>query len=270
MTHGRDVTPEQFAQDWKARRAGWEQWLAEPHGWLAARSLHWLDTTPRRYPGLPGRWSQDHDAVVIDPEGATMSFGGRSFDSVRRLALVDGPDDQRVTTGELEIGITYRENYMIVVYDPATPARSNFRGVPTFEPKLDWVLTGRYEPYESSNSIQLGSVGPSLKEHTYESPGLVRFRHEDHTYTLQVLRSRGTLNTIFTDGTSGVTTYGAGRSLMISEVDENGQVRLDFNQALNLPCAFSDNFPFCPLPPAGNRLPFAVEAGERTPREKTA
>ena len=145
-----------------------------------------------------------------------MSFGGRSFDSVRRLALVDGPDDQRVTTGELEIGITYRENYMIVVYDPATPAHSNFRGVPT------------------------------------------------------LLRSRGTLNTIFTDGTSGVTTYGAGRSLMISEVDENGQVRLDFNQALNLPGAFSDNFPFCPLPPAGNRLPFAVEAGERTPREKTA
>jgi uncharacterized protein len=88
--------------------------------------------------------------------------------------------------------------------------------------KLDCVLTGRYEPYESSNSIQLGSVGPSLKEHAYDSPGLVRFRYEDHIYTLQVLRSRGTLNAIFTDGTSGATTYGAGRSLMISEVDENG------------------------------------------------
>ena len=39
---------------------------------------------------------------------------------------------------------------------------------------------------------------------------------------------------------------------------------LDFNHAVNLPCAYTE-FATCPLPPAGNRLPVAVEAGEKTP-----
>jgi hypothetical protein len=268
MAH--DTTDEKFTQDWKAWRTAWEQWLLAPHGWLSARSLSWLDDTPRRHPGLPGLWSQDHDDVVIDPEGATMSFGGDSFDTVRRLSLVDAPDDQRVTTGGLEIGITYRGTYMVVVYDPDAPTRRNFRGVPVFEPNPEWVLTGRYEPYESSGVIQLGSVDPGLSEHAYDSPGLVHFRHDQHTYTLQVLRSGGVLNTVFADATSGITTYSAGRSLVISDAGEDGRVRLDFNRAVNLPCAFTDNFPICPVPPPGNQLPFPIEAGEQTPREKTA
>ncbi|MCC2275803.1 DUF1684 domain-containing protein [Streptomyces sp. ET3-23] len=85
----------------------------------------------------------------------------------------------------------------------------------------------------------------------------------------QCLRRRAGSGAVFADDTSGVTTYGAGRSLEIGEVGKDGQVHLDFNRAVNLPCAFSDNFPICPVPPPGNRLPFAIKAGERTPREKT-
>ncbi|WUJ07347.1 DUF1684 domain-containing protein [Actinoplanes sp. NBC_00393] len=40
---------------------------------------------------------------------------------------------------------------------------------------------------------------------------------------------------------------------------------LDFNRATNLPCAYTE-FATCPLPPAGNRLPVAIEAGEQKPR----
>ena len=43
---------------------------------------------------------------------------------------------------------------------------------------------------------------------------------------------------------------------------------LDFNRAVNLPCAYTD-FATCPLPPAENRLPVAVEAGERIPLERS-
>jgi uncharacterized protein (DUF1684 family) len=50
--------------------------------------------------------------------------------------------------------------------------------------------------------------------------------------------------------------------------DERGEVTLDFNRAIDLSCAFTDNFPICPMPPAGNRLPFAVEAGENIPYER--
>ena len=43
---------------------------------------------------------------------------------------------------------------------------------------------------------------------------------------------------------------------------------LDFNRATNLPCAYTQ-FATCPLPPAENRLPVAVEAGEQIPGEAT-
>ena len=39
---------------------------------------------------------------------------------------------------------------------------------------------------------------------------------------------------------------------------------LDFNRAVNLPCAYTQ-FATCPLPPAENHLAIAVEAGEKLP-----
>jgi uncharacterized protein (DUF1684 family) len=47
----------------------------------------------------------------------------------------------------------------------------------------------------------------------------------------------------------------------------DGTVILDFNHAVNLPCAYTD-LATCPLPPAENRLPVAVEAGEKIPYER--
>jgi AcrR family transcriptional regulator len=47
----------------------------------------------------------------------------------------------------------------------------------------------------------------------------------------------------------------------------DGTVVLDFNRAANLPCACTD-LATCPLPPAENRLPVAIEAGLKIPRER--
>jgi uncharacterized protein (DUF1684 family) len=72
------------------------------------------------------------------------------------------------------------------------------------------------------------------------------------------------LYALFTDRTSGVTTYRACRMLDIGVPSAHGDVVLDFNRALNLPCAYTP-LATCPLPPAQNRLPIAVEAGEMLP-----
>jgi uncharacterized protein len=40
-------------------------------------------------------------------------------------------------------------------------------------------------------------------------------------------------------------------------------VVLDFNKAINPPCAFT-SFATCPLPPPQNHLKVAIEAGEQT------
>ncbi|WP_229073426.1 DUF1684 domain-containing protein [Actinoplanes sp. DH11] len=57
-------------------------------------------------------------------------------------------------------------------------------------------------------------------------------------------------------------TGAANRSLAVAPPAADGSVVLDFNRAANLPCAYTD-FATCPLPPAGNRLPVAVQAGEQ-------
>jgi uncharacterized protein (DUF1684 family) len=71
---------------------------------------------------------------------------------------------------------------------------------------------------------------------------------------------------LFTDATSGKTTYAANRSLTVTP-ESDGSVVLDFNRAVNLPCAYTD-LATCPLPPSENRLSVAIEAGEQIPYER--
>jgi uncharacterized protein (DUF1684 family) len=71
----------------------------------------------------------------------------------------------------------------------------------------------------------------------------------------------------FRDTTSGRDTYGGGRYLLDTVKgadlgDDNGRLVLDFNFSYNPSCAYDPGW-VCPLAPPANRLPVAVEAGER-------
>ncbi|MFC6880758.1 MULTISPECIES: DUF1684 domain-containing protein [Actinomadura] len=267
MTETTTSTGALFEQEWREWRAGWEQFLTQPFGWLAVTSTTWVEPEPGHYPGLPGLWWQEGDELHIDPQGLAMSYGGESFTTVRALNLSDAPDDVRITARDLQIGVTYRDQYLLVVYDPRALARTGFRGVPTYAPDPRWVLEGRFEAHGAAKTVSLDSVGTD--SHTYASPGIVRFAHAGQEHTLVLTSSANGMATVFSDTTSGDTTYGAGRSLTIPKPDRNGTVVLDFNRALNLPCAFND-VPVCPVAPPQNRLPFAVEAGEKTPPDSPA
>jgi uncharacterized protein (DUF1684 family) len=96
------------------------------------------------------------------------------------------------------------------------------------------------------------------------SPGALVFDVDGKTYRLDALTEQGEekLFIIFADATSGRETYGAGRYLYADPPDAEGRIVVDFNKAYSPPCAFT-NFATCPLPPFQNRLPIAVEAGEK-------
>jgi uncharacterized protein (DUF1684 family) len=71
----------------------------------------------------------------------------------------------------------------------------------------------------------------------------------------------------FADGTSGRTTYGAGRYLLdtVKGADlgtADGRLVLDFNFAYNPSCVYDPAWT-CPLAPLANRLPVEIRAGER-------
>jgi len=71
----------------------------------------------------------------------------------------------------------------------------------------------------------------------------------------------------FGDASNGITTYGGGRYLLDTikgaDLGSTGhRLLLDFNMAYNPSCAYNPRW-VCPLAPPGNRLDFAVPAGER-------
>ena len=256
-----------FAAEWQQWHANRERDLGEPYGWLALISLDWLDEQPRAYGGLPGRWWQDADAAYLDPDGGQLSHEGRPLTETTRFELVNSGAGTRVVAGDVEIEIARRSGYLIRVHDPKADAVRAFHGVPAYEPDEAWVLTGRFEPFSEPRPTTVGAVVGGLS-HVYTSPGMVRFAYDGGEYALTAFNGKtGGLSILFTDATSGVTTYPANRSLAVPEPAADGTVVLDFNRAVNLPCAFTD-FATCPLPPRGNRLPFPVEAGEKLPYER--
>ena len=106
-------------------------------------------------------------------------------------------------------------------------------------------------------------------QHVYAAPGLLEFEVGGRPQRLTAFNGKapGALMVLFTDATSGITTYAANRALQVDPPAAAGTVTLDFNRAVNLPCAYT-SFATCPLPPAENRLPVAVEAGEKSPLER--
>ena len=114
-------------------------------------------------------------------------------------------------------------------------------------------------PYAVPTKLKMDNiVGES---ETLDSPGYVTFELAGKTYRLQAAAQRnGSLWFVFRDGTSGRTTHGGARQLY-ADPPQGSSVVLDFNKAVNLPCAYIP-YATCPLAPPQNRLKLAIEAGE--------
>jgi len=108
-------------------------------------------------------------------------------------------------------------------------------------------------------------------EQEYVRWGEFRFTVDGAEATLQAYKSdpdEDRLWVPFRDATSGEETYGAGRYLDLEPEThriEDGDWVLDFNEAYNPTCAYSDRYE-CPLPPMENWLDVAIEAGEKSYR----
>jgi uncharacterized protein len=265
-----DVQPDRdFAADWDAWHAGHEARLAAPDGFLAITSINWLDETPARFPDAPGEWSADESGVTVQlAAGEELTLNGERITGRHHF----GPVPERGGFFPRDAAAVYEVarrggNDILRPRHPDAPLRSAFRGTPAYAPDPRWVIRGRYRPFTEPRDVTVGSVVEDLS-HVYAAPGAVEFEVDGQPLALTAFNGRapGSLHILFTDATSGVTTYAANRSLQVAPPGPDGAVTLDFNRATNLPCAYT-GFATCPLPPAENRLPVAVEAGEQIPRE---
>lgn len=251
--------------------------LTSENGWLTLAGLYWLK------PGRNQFGRDNYNDLVLNhpavPDTAgvfnvqtTVSFIAEPNSGV---TLQDQPVTQInlasdatekptiLTLGSLRFYLIERAGqFGVRVRDTEHPARKAFKGLEYFPISTDWRVNARYETYLPSKHITIVNILGMTEQ--MESPGALVFDKDGHTWRLDALLESPTdteLLVMFTDATSGRDTYGAGRYLYVPKPTSK-QVWLDFNQAFNPPCAFTE-FATCPLPPRQNRLELAVTAGEK-------
>ncbi|WP_067721066.1 DUF1684 domain-containing protein [Nocardia yamanashiensis] len=269
------ATVTEFDQQWATWRTERENWARQPLGWLSLTGLHWLSEADERFDGVPGRWRADGENVylTVDPDavgdaGAALRLEGAELIGSVVLTPGEGKPGLEIRTGERAIEVIRRTGqFALRIHDPAAPTLAAFTEIPVYEANPQWVVSGRYEAFEEARTVTTGAVVEGL-EHHHSAAGTVTFEINGVQRQLIVFGSPSFgLHVLFTDGTSGSTTYGGARRLDLPTPDADGAVTLDFNRALNLPCAFTD-YATCPVAPSDNRLPFSVTAGEKDPRKE--
>ena len=259
-----------FEQDWQAWHEATQARLAAPHGFLAITALHWLTPTPQRFEGVPGQWSTSEEGVVVDlGDHEELALDGQPLAGRHGFGVLPERGGVLAAYGEVELEIARRGGHDILrPRHPDHRLRAGFTGTPTFAPDPAWQVAGRYRAHDVPRPTTVGAVVDGL-EHVYDAPGEIEVELAGTVHTLVAFEgaSPGALFVLFTDETSGTTTYAACRALDVDRPGPDGSVVLDLNRARNLPCAYTD-LATCPLPPRGNHLSVAVEAGDRIPFER--
>ena len=261
---------------WKTWQAERRESVAGTNGWTTIVGLNWLAEGRHavgpnadaavRVPtsGHLGELLRTGPDVWFHPAaGSDVTVDGRPLTTATRLVSDQPGPATKLRSGNVELWLLQRgERLGIRVRDRAASARRQFRGLTYFPWQPSWRLEARFEAHPAGQTLPISDVTGATRPEP--NPGTVVFIHEAREYRLEALADAEThdLFILFRDATNGSTTYTPGRFLHAPYPDAAGRIVLDFNRAYNPPCAFTD-FATCPRPPAGNQLPFPVNAGER-------
>ncbi len=270
----RDQAYTQSIEKWHKAR---EERLTRRDGWLSLAGLFWLKegqntfgsdkendiVFPAKAPALIGKFILTHGKVRAVIQDKVPVFTNSTI--VHTLLLKSDADGSPTVLkcGTLSWYVIKRgDRYLIRLKDSANPNISRFKGIARYPVDKKWRVRAFLQPYDPPKKIAIANVLGQLSEEP--CPGALIFKINDKEYRLDPIAEAGSdeLFLIFSDETSGRTTYGAGRFLDIKRPDSSGYTYIDFNKAYNPPCAFSD-FATCPLPPRQNHLPLKISAGEK-------
>jgi len=265
-----------YRSEVEAFRAHRAEEIRGPGGWASLVDLHWV--TPGRYTigqaaanavALPAPSAPPRIGILtVTTDGATLDLDSGVVATVkgqpvRAVTLaVNGPPETAVVIGKVSIALIRRGARLALrVWDEASPTRRALEGLKWMPIDPAWRLNASFTPHTPAPLVPIANVlGETIQ---MQNPGQIAFSVAGHTYRLEAfLESRDAkqLFFMFRDGTSNKTTYGVGRYLY-TDLPRDGQVVVDFNRAMNPPCAFT-SFATCPLPPVANRLTVAIAAGE--------
>ncbi len=271
-----------YIEQWHTHRI--EQ-LMQPDGWLTLAGLFWLvpgentfgsDSTSRfvyaradeNVPARIGSFLLDSARVTFQAGHGVRVTRDSTTDAtaVTLLTMRYGGDTATVLRfGSLSWLVIARGGRLAIrLRDAESPVRMFFSGINRFEVSKAWRFPARFHRRQPPDTIEVPNILGDINR--TPSPGSVTFRYQGRRYELLLWEDSddpANFFTAFGDRTNGGETYGGGRFLWVDAPDANGWTVVDFNKAYNPPCVFTE-FATCPLPPRQNRLPFAVQAGEKS------
>jgi uncharacterized protein (DUF1684 family) len=262
---------QQEIESWRRAR---EARLKAEDGWLTVVGLFWLKEGRNTVGTDPG-------SDIVLPAGSAPGSAGQfvfekgevRFESAPGVAArVDGkpagvarlkpdtsgaPDLLRINSLTMFV-IQRGRRTGIRLKDANSPARKSFAGLRYFPIREEYRVKARWEPYDPPKKVNIPNVLGGTSEDV--SPGYVEFVLKGRRCRLEPVLEGEELFFIFKDRTAAKETYPAGRFLYTG-LPKGGEVVLDFNRAINPPCAFTP-YATCPLPPQQNHLAMRIEAGE--------
>ena len=268
-----------YSQALAAWRAERHQRLASDNGWFTVVGLNFLSegenplgSDPKASVPLPAGTVPPMAGVFVLEKGVVrlraaadsgITLNGKAVPEAPLKSDADGKADV-LRAGRASFFVIRRgERFAIRVKDPESQALKDFKGVDSFPAHPEFRVTATFQPYPQPKTVNIPTVLGTTEP--MRAPGVVHFKLGGRALTLQPVQEEGPdgqLFFIFSDRTSGKETYPAGRFLY-ADPPKDGKVALDFNKAVNPPCAFTP-FATCPLPPEQNRLKVRIPAGEKT------
>jgi uncharacterized protein len=270
--------------EWRSQRAAQ---LQAPEGWLSLIGLEWLKK------GDNSVGSAADNRIRIAKAPAHLAVVRLENGNLRLLSpqggfpkdlIVDdhSPEEQtlyaddaaqpskpsKLKIGTLTIVLIHRDQRIALrIKDLDAPTRAGFHGLHWYAPDTKYRVRAKWIPYNPPKTLDIPTILGTVDK--LPAPGAAEFTLDGKVLRLEPVLEEPDSKELFfilRDETSKTTTYGAGRFLYTDlpdhGVSQPGELRLDFNELINPPCAFTP-YATCPLPPAQNRLTIAIPAGER-------
>jgi len=250
--------------DWQTRRLAA---LKAPDGWLNIVARDWLSEGTVKVGAAADNdivlpTGPDHVGTITQDASGGVTYAPADGGAPIKLEL-SKYKPPRFTAGNLLLEVTtLNGENALRVRDTASKVAEDFAPIdhfpldPTWRILADWIALDA----PKSLSITTSKAIPTEVEATHKAV----FTRDGVTYEL--LATHGTRESpqfVVRDLTAKDETYGACRFVFGENVTDKTIV-LDFNKAINPPCAYTE-FAVCPLPPAENVLPIRIEAGEKKP-----
>lgn len=208
------------------------------------------------FPARAGAVRRAGDRVTVIPAAdATLRLDdGSTLDKPAEVeTFIAGPV-------RLTVASAGDDRRWLMAMDESHPAVKDPPVVDTFPLDAKWRVAARFDAFEKPKNVHVPDVRGGTMQ--FAATGALVFRIDGQEMRLMAFGEPGSEDffVLFKDPTNETTTFSGYRMLAPKVVKDGEWTVIDFNFAMNPPCAYS-KYTICPLPPPENKLPVAIEAG---------